>query len=646
MHHLSLGTRSGLLLVMALSLLAGCDGKKRPVSEFSPVPQEPEYNGISGTISGLEGALTLGWSDHSQRLTGDSFSIPFAFESGEDIELTILSEPLSQRCTIDTQTTFDGQEEDISGVEITCITQNLIRVTVENFFTGDPLENIQVTALWDDMGTLQSMSGTSDADGLLTFEVPTFDGRIVVNADPDGFGEQSKIVTNTSIPAGRIARMLMQPVVLGTTFNAELGTDLTVGGDVLVSIPANALVDESDTLYNGTVTAELTVVDPSVSLEIMPGDYTSRAPGGATSPIQSYGALSVTFTGSAGEVLDLAAGQMADINIPVAEAERAAPPAATPLFHYDDQIGYWIEEGTANLTTLGSGLQVFAGQVSHFTTWNADEEYVPVYVNGCVQTLQGGPYGNVRVDASGVNYLGASRAITDADGNYSIPVRPNSTVLITVGDGLQSGTAQVITGTGDSTVTDCLIASAGSSTINLTWGQDPRDLDTRLYGFSADNSADNFEVNFTQRSVTVGAISVDLDVDDVDGFGPEIVTFPDFPYAGVYRYAVHLFSGDGTIASSPARVEVNLRGSVSVYTPPPGTPTECWAVLDVEVDEFGNLTEIPLNTWEAESYCTAGTFTNPISNAPNQPAVRALADPGANPLLKAIGQKYYGPQLQ
>ena len=52
------------------------------------------------------------------------------------------------------------------------------------------------------------MSGTSDADGLLTFEVPTFDGRIVVNADPDGFGEQSKIVTNTSIPAGRIARML------------------------------------------------------------------------------------------------------------------------------------------------------------------------------------------------------------------------------------------------------------------------------------------------------------------------------------------------------------------------------------------------------------------------------------------------------
>ena len=108
---------------------------------------------------------------------------------------------------------------------------------MENFFTGEPLPGIQVTALWDDMGTPQTLSGTSDDQGLLTFEVPTFDGRIVVNADPDGFGEQSKIVTNTTQPAGRTARMLMQPVVLGTTFNAELGTDLTVDGDVLVSIP-------------------------------------------------------------------------------------------------------------------------------------------------------------------------------------------------------------------------------------------------------------------------------------------------------------------------------------------------------------------------------------------------------------------------
>lgn len=637
MHHL----RLSFLLASSLAFAAGCDGDSRSLDEFSPTLQVPEFYGISGTVSGLEGNLTLGWGDRTQVISSDTFSIPLAFEGGDDVALEIVSEPLSQRCTIDSQASFDSHEADISNVAISCITLNLIRVTVENFFTGNPMADVDVTAVWDDMGTLQTMSGVSDAQGQLTMEVPTFDGRIVVNADPDGFGEQSKVVTNTSIPAGRTARMLMQPVVLGTTFDAGVGTDLTVGGDVLVSVPANALVDEADVLYAGTVTTELTVVDPSVSLELMPGDYTSRGPGGGTSPIQSYGALSVTFTGSNGEVLDLAAGQTADINIPVAEAERASPPLATPLFYYDDQTGYWIEEGAATLATLASGLQVFAGQVSHFTTWNADEEYVPVFVNGCVQRLTGGGYPNVRVDATGVDYLGSSRAITDTNGQFSIPVRPGSRVLITVGDGLQSGTIQVTTGSTDSTVADCLVASAGSSTINLSWGQEPRDLDTRLYGFSADNPADNFEVNFTQRSVTSGAVSVDLDVDDVDGFGPEIVTFPEFPYAGTYRYAVHLYAGTGTIAASPARVEVNLRGTVSVYTPPSGTPTECWAVVDIEIDEFGNLTVIPLNSWESEGYCTSGDFPNPIGSAPGGTTTVNSIGP-ANPLLKMIENKYYG----
>jgi len=468
-----------------------------------------------------------------------------------------------------------------------------------------------VTATWNDQGNQQILSDVSDAQGLLTFEAPTFDGRIVVNADLVGFGEQSKIVTNTSITAGRTARMLMQPVALATTFDSTLGTDLTVGADVLLSIPANALIDASDNLYSGTVTVELTVVDPSVSVEVMPGDYTSRDPGGATSPIQSYGAISVTFTGSNGEVLDLGGGQIADINIPVAEAERLSAPAATALFHYDRQTGYWIEEGQAIRTTLASGLQVFEGQVSHFTTWNADEEYLPVFINGCVLNSAGAPFPNVRVDATGASYLGSSRAITDSNGNFSVPVRPLSDVLITVGDGLQSGTIQVSSGTADSTEIDCLVASAGSSTINLTWGQNPSDLDTRLYGISATDSSVDFAVNFTQRSVTTGATSVDLDVDDVSAFGPEIVTFPDFPFPGVYRYAVHLFSGTGSIQSSPARVELNLRGTVTVFTPPAGTPTDCWAVLDILVDASGNLSVASLDSWEEEAYCTARAFPDP-----------------------------------
>jgi len=397
------------------------------------------------------------------------------------------------------------------------------------------------------------------------------------------------------------------------TFDSTAGSDLVAGADVLLSIPGDALVDASGSLYSGTVTAELTLVDPSVEVELMPGDYISRDAGGMTSPIQSYGALSVTFTGANSEVLDLGAGQLIAINIPIAQAELTTAPAATPLFYYDPVSGYWTEEGQASRATLASGLQVFSGQVSHFTTWNVDEEYVPVLINGCVVSASGAPFANVRVNAVGTTYLGSSRAISDSNGMFAIPVRPLSTVLITVGDGLQSGTIQVFSGSADSTETECLIASAGSSTIRLTWGADPQDLDTRFYGFSQADPSLNFEVNYTSPLVTPSNIDIELDVDDVTGFGPEIVTIPDFPFAGVYRYAVHLFSGSGNIQSSPARVELNLRGTVTVFNPPPGQPTLCWAVFDLTVDDTGNITVTPINSWQAEGYCDAGEFTDPTT---------------------------------
>ncbi len=603
----------GLVFAASLALVAGCGGgssSTRSLDNFTPIPQAPDFKSISGDVQGLTGVLTLGWESRTQVLTGGAFTIPLAFDSGADFVLSIVNEPFSQTCTIDSQTVFNAQDVDVVGVSISCITQNLISVSVENFSTGAALAGIDVTATWNDQGAQQTMAGVSDAQGRLTFEVPTFDGRIMVNADPVGFGEQSKVVTNTLIPFGRAARMLMQPNSTGTTFDAAVGADLAVG-EVLLSIPANALADAGGSLYTGMVTAEMTVVDPSVEVEVMPGDYTSRDAGGATSPMQSYGALSVTFTGTGGEVLDLDAGQTVNINIPVAAAELVTAPAATPLFYYDPISGYWTEEGQAVLTTLPSGLRVFTGQVSHFTTWNADEEYVPVFINGCVVNTAGAPFPNVRVNATGASYLGSTRAITDSNGLFSVPVRPFSDVLITVGDLLQSGTIQASSSGADSTVSPCLIASGGSSTINLTWGANPSDLDTRLYGFSNVDSGDDFTVNFTSRSVLVNNITIDLDVDDVTGFGPEIVTLPDFPFQGVYRYAVHLFSGSGDIQSSPARVELNLRGDVTVFIPPQGTPTQCWAVFDMAVDAFANVTVTLLDSWEATDYCTSGNFPNP-----------------------------------
>lgn len=624
-------------------LIAGCDGG---AGDYSVVPETPEISerGFSGSVQGLTGTVTLNWLGRSQVLQPGAFSVFPAYDSDDSSEtsftLSLSDDPLGQSCTIDSQTDFVNQTDDITGIAISCIDQNVVQVSVENFFSGAPLPGTPFTASWDEQGVRQVFSGAVDSEGQFELELASFEGRIVVNADIDGFGEQSTIVTNTSIAASREARLLMQTQNLSSTFLAEDGGNLSIGSDVLVSIPANVLVDENGTLYTGEVAAELTVVDPTVDVALMPGDYLSRDGSGLIQPMQSYGAISVTFTGAAGENLDLASGQSAAVNIPVATAELSRLlPATVPLFSYDRVDGYWVQEETGVLQTLGSGMRVYSGSVSHFTTWNADVLYSPVSINGCVVNPAGAPLANVRVDATGQDYLGSSRAVTDSQGQFSIPVRASSNVLLSAGDGLQSQTLEVASEAGDSSVAECLVASAGSSTITLSWGEQPSDLDTHLFGISPDDSSLDFHIDYTQRSVTRNNIVLELDVDDTSGFGPEITTIPDFPFAGTYRYGVHLFSGSSNIQDSPARVELNLAGDVEVFTPPSGAPTECWAVFDIDVDITGFALLRVLNTWEAESYCTSGTFDAPVTSSSSDGGV-AFDKPG-NPLADQIQQKYY-----
>jgi len=638
----------GVLGLAALTALtSGCSGEGgEGASEFSPLPTTPELTErlISGSVTGLTGNVTINWLGNAQVLSPGAFTLYPAFDSDDPAQtsftLSLSDDPLGQTCSIDSQTSFVDQTDDVTGVVISCVEQNVVLVSGENFFTGDPMGAMSFTAGWDDGSGRQTVTETLDATGAFELELPTFDGRVVINADTDGFGEQSVIVYNTATAGSRVARLLMQTRNAAATFDAAAGASFLVGGEVFATIPGGALVDDTGTPYSGDVTAELTLIDPSVDAALLPGDYLSRNGSGVVQPIESFGALSLTLFGAAGEVLDLAPGQSATVNIPVAAAALAGAPATLPLFWYDDVDGYHVPEGTGTLTTLGGGTQVYSATVDHFTVWGAHQPYDPVNVTGCVVNPASTPLPNVRVNATGVDYIGTSAAITDAAGNFSIAVKPNSTVLLAAGDGLQSRTVQVDTGAADSNVAECIEASAGSSTITLTWGTNPSDLDTHLYGISAVDSGDDFHIDYTNRNVLVAGLELFLDVDDVTSFGPEIVTIPEFPFEGTYRYGVHLFAGSGDIANSPARVELNLAGETTVFNPPGGTPTDCWAVFDITVDAMGSATLTELNRWEPEAWCTSGSFGG-VTITSGEAGTQLAIDKGGNPLGQAIEDKYY-----
>jgi hypothetical protein len=144
------------------------------------------------------------------------------------------------------------------------------------------------------------------------------------------------------------------------------------------------------------------------------------------------------------------------------------------------------------------------------------------------------------------------------------------------------------------------LAGGAVARIVLTWGSDPRDLDSHLTG--PNPSGSRFHVWYSNKGACAADPFVCLDVDDTNGGGPETITFTQIR-AGVYRFYVHDFTNQSNnqstaLGSSGARVVLYRGGNVSTFFVPSGTGN-VWAVF-----EWDGTTVTPLN-----QLFTANPFT-------------------------------------
>jgi uncharacterized protein YfaP (DUF2135 family) len=119
---------------------------------------------------------------------------------------------------------------------------------------------------------------------------------------------------------------------------------------------------------------------------------------------------------------------------------------------------------------------------------------------------------------------------------------------------------------------------ANPFTITLTWGANPADLDAHLV---VPTSGTPTDVYFANKGTLTSSPFANLDIDDQNGFGPEVVTMlPNF--TGTYRYVVHLFTGTGSLPTSGARVVVARGGTQLLNLPVPSAGTgRCWQVFTI-----------------------------------------------------------------
>jgi uncharacterized protein YfaP (DUF2135 family) len=214
---------------------------------------------------------------------------------------------------------------------------------------------------------------------------------------------------------------------------------------------------------------------------------------------------------------------------------------------------------------------------------------------------------------------GTALASTTADGsgNYSFPNLPAQVYTVTAiasgyADGIRTG---IVVGSTTRNGQDVLVTPLGNATdmyIVLTWGANPRDLDSHLIvpGFGTD-------VAYYNHGSLTSPPYAQLDIDDTNGFGPETITLTQV-LPGQYTYYVHHYSGSATIGTSGAKVQV-FRGNIRIAT------------FDAPNEAGGLWTVFSMN----------GTTITPVNHISNTvtPAASISADVAARPAAfeSAIG---------
>lgn len=227
-------------------------------------------------------------------------------------------------------------------------------------------------------------------------------------------------------------------------------------------------------------------------------------------------------------------------------------------------------------------------------------------VTGIVVDSQGGD----PITGALVRFVRGSASVeatTDATGTFTIDGIATGTYTVTIrADGFLDvvlNDVVIVDGANTLPQTVATVAPpAGAFRIVLSWGTEPRDLDSHLTGPNGEGG--RFHVYFSDETFSDIAM---LDTDDTNGEGPETITLTPRTN-GMYRYSVHNFSDQSTSGSQgiagtvndqdiPARVQVYTnQGLLREYRAPAAAPGDTWRVFEMNVTN-GNATINDVNTY-------------------------------------------------
>lgn len=220
----------------------------------------------------------------------------------------------------------------------------------------------------------------------------------------------------------------------GVVDAASGGEATTLEGGKIV-LPANGIVVAAGgTPYTGEVHIYARWIDPAAGTGLqlgVPGDGRGADNSGFLKLLTSYGIMAVELAGDGGQLLQIAPGKTATINIPIPSSLSSTAPATIPLWSFNDSLGLWRQEGVATKTG-----NVFAGTTSHFSFWDGAVGADLVNVKAKIVDASAHPLANVAIAITPVgvplNAGYSGLGFSDADGNVTGAIPANSNLVLQV----------------------------------------------------------------------------------------------------------------------------------------------------------------------------------------------------------------------
>lgn len=209
---------------------------------------------------------------------------------------------------------------------------------------------------------------------------------------------------------------------LAGSFNNNSGGIISLSNGTSITFVANSfLIKNSGAAYNGSVRAFLNYIDPvingkrsAVCNQLLGTD------GDKLFALKSAGMFVAEFESDAGEPLQLASGHEANVKLPIPPQLVSGAPSTIDTWSLGEN-GIWIKEGSA--TKSGND---YLMQVSHFSFWNCDIPFTPVFLEMNIKDQGGNNLTNVMVALETFvdSAYGFAADYTDSLGNVSgfVPV--------------------------------------------------------------------------------------------------------------------------------------------------------------------------------------------------------------------------------